>query len=401
MTIGVSDSYRIRISYGDYTLIVDPRGIQELTITCDMNRFLPSVRMKVSDASGELTHLTPLDAIRTISFDISAGRTGFNFFNTYDFHVYRRFPSIDNIFDMEGLLAVNSLFTPSFVRGFNQQISTTLEAIATELGVDETDISFALNYVQPLVQADWTNSQFLSYLKNNVIGEHNEPAFYCFVKVLKAKKYFVFKSLSEFILSPVTHRFIIGSDNTRFSDPAQPSYYPVFNWRAVDNYKANGVLGIKTRAHTYFDYDESKLKGSSVNLDNFNSLTEMFAISNDDPDESISLQNGVSNDFTNNFQGVVAGEHWKRTVDASKMWIDTIGLPTICPGDTADVKFTTPYSTKYQNSLTYQGFWLVEKVIHSFGMGYMSKVFLTRNGYNVGDLETKLVKSSISKRKRT
>jgi len=165
-TIGrIGYLYQLRFQLGDKDIAIEPYSIDEFTITADINRFLPALRVAFTDSQGLLTHVIPLDsATNKAVVTIGRGKDVLEQYNEYEFDIYRRFPNSRGKYDIEGLLSVDNLFSPQYVRSFSGTIRSTLMTIAEELGVDGVELDTSLNYKKSLIQPSWTNAQFLTYL---------------------------------------------------------------------------------------------------------------------------------------------------------------------------------------------------------------------------------------------
>jgi len=411
-TIGrIGYLYQLRFQLGDKDIAIEPYSIDEFTITADINRFLPALRVAFTDSQGLLTHVIPLDsATNKAVVTIGRGKDVLEQYNEYEFDIYRRFPNSRGKYDIEGLLSVDNLFSPQYVRSFSGTIRSTLMTIAEELGVDGVELDTSLNYKKSLIQPSWTNAQFLTYLKNNLSGKWDEGCFYAFIRNrVEGGKYgsktLVFSKLSSLVSEKPRYNFLVGSQSVTYDEYDKSIiYYPVFGYRILDNYKTIGIYGLKSSKYTYFDYDNSEFTWGSIDIQEYPSLTDYFMVDQNDPDTSLDPSTGQSNSFTSDFRGKVLNKYFKDLTDLVKLEIVTWGLEDLCPGDIVKVKFGYPPVVDYTMSLVYQGFWLVERVIHVLGPSYMMKVLLTRNGIDYvrpeGGSDTSLIAASTERRKR-
>lgn len=387
--ISLTIEFKRKKSFRDEgVLSVEPNQMRDFFIVSDMNRMLPSFRLRLLDSEGFLSCLLPFDHSLSKMF-VSLGRaTDAKMDSTveYGFDVYRRFPSSGLIYDTEGLLQVDELFSPPKIRGFSGTVKSTLETIAEELGVDNTEISVSLNYKKKIVQPGWSNGRLLNYLKGNLIGKNDEAGFFCFIKNVGLKTVFVFKSLKDFTRSGSKYKFCIGSEP--FESEGE-IYFPIIGYRAFDNYKLLGAAGCRKRGFAYFDYDDSEyvndsleLQGNEDSTDDYYSLTEFFMIDKDDErEDNITLFGlGRGNEFNPDFKGKVLGSFHKDVTSLSKIWIDTWGIEDIYPGDLVEIQSLEHTIPEDKIGYQYQGYWLVERVVQMIGNALLTRLLLTRGG---------------------
>jgi hypothetical protein len=388
--------YHIRVKFGEDDLPVSNSNLRELTIVQDINKFLPEFKLTLQDTTGALTHIFPFDQGMSKIY-IEIAKTPVNEdINSFSFAVYRRKPGNDvsnpfGIYDVEGLLDMSGLFGPDYCRGLSGNIKTNLENIAkNELGITNTDVSTGLSYSKNLLQPKWSNIQFLKYLKENLIGSNNECGFRSFIKRYNRQTYFVFKSLTEMVASPVAYKFIL-------ADKPYEDRLPVFSYYIFDNYKLYESFGSKKQAYSYFNYDTTTYTEGTEDVQSYQSLSDFFLIDKNDSESSNAITNtGRSNDFTSNFAGMVKGSYYNRLASLVKMWISTEGLPNVVPGQTVEVFFPHGLQASELYSYQYSGFWLVEQVVHNLGEAFYTKLLLTRHGMDT-DKATSLL--SATKRK--
>lgn len=387
----------------------DFNPIDELYIVQDINRFLPTFRLKIQDIGGYFANLRPYDKKQN-KVRISFSRDGKpESASVFDFDIYRRFPTSDFVYDIAGMLQVNNFFKPNKIRGFTGLVKDNLSDIAvSELEIDEVDISPSLNFDKDIIQPNWSNAELLRYLKNNLIGSGDESAYFCFVTCRKASggsdSVFVFKSLRDLCSQKAKYTFsdapVASQDG--FKDRV---YYPILDFKVYDNYKMLETYGCKSVDYYYFDYDTSTymlksidVKGNLNPLDDYYSLTQYFSINQDSTnDNSGVLVTGRSNDFTQDFKGKTKNRFFKRINNLSKFWITTWGLEDIVPGDIVRLQFFREPTDMLSHQ--YHGFWLVERVIHMLGQTFGTRLLLTRNGINT-DKSTMLVWADEANRKR-
>jgi len=388
--------YYLLLKFGDQVIPVSPATLRELTIVQDYNKFIPEIRLRIDDATGAFTHIAPFDSTMSsvyVEFALSQDNPDIN---AMTFTVYVREPSSyqstpASEYDITGLMAVDQLLSPDFVRGFSGSIQSNLEDIATdELGVDQTNVSVALDYNLNLIQPSQTNAQFMNYLKDNLIGSNNEYGYKMFITSNKQKKTFICRSVGEMINDPITYKFSL-------SDVAYEDVNPVFEYYIFDNYKLYGSFGAKQQKYSYFNFVTGSYVEAFDNAQNYTSLSDFFLIDQGDSDDSNEINtNGRSNDFTPNFLGRVKSNYGNRLVGLTKMWITTQGLPNIAPGQTIQMFF--PHGASGDNIYSYQysGFWLVERVVHNMGDVFLTKLLLTRHGLDT-DKGTTLIPATMKK----
>ena len=375
--------YTLRVLFGDNNIELTPALINKFTIVSDINNLLPVFEISLIDATGVFTHLQPFDkTMSRIQVDISS-RAQFDDANTYSFMVYRRHPessySASMNYEISGVLESGDTFAPTSSRSWDTTITEVLTQIAEEMGCKDVDINAGLNIRKKLVQPNWTNGQFLNYLKNNLVDSNGNAAHYCFVKQEGLIRKFVFQTLQSLISTAVSHKFVVADD--MYEDRL-----PIVEYSIVDNYKMLGTFGAKNQEYNYFDYNTSKYITNTKNYNTFYSLTDYFSIDESDPDYSFSIQKlGRSNDFTSNFAGRVLSNYHSRLNNLNKLWITTWGINDIYPGNIIDVLFPQGLSTGKIFSYQYSGFWLVQRVIHNIGDTHRTELLLTRNGINTNE----------------
>jgi len=358
--------------------------IDSLYIIQDINRFLPTFHLVFQDINGYYSSLKPYDKQQSkiqIAFnrnELSEGAT------IFDFDIYRRFPSSDSVYDVEGALQIKDFSKPSKTRGFSGSVKTTLSTIANEMGINEFEISPSLDISKNVVQPYCSNSELLDYLKNNLIGKQQEAPYFCYITCKKTnqgmKKVFVFRSLGEFYKERVKYTFTDAPVAT-YNEKAKEVYYPILDFKAFDNYKLLETSGCQQTSYGYFDYDNDEYVSDSLDLTDYFSLTEYFSIDQDGSMDSINMiDTGRNNNFTSDFKGVNKGMFFRKINDLSKIWITSFGLEDIYPGDIVRLPF-------FENLLNivshqYHGFWMVERVVHMLGKSFGTRLLLTRNGVN-------------------
>ena len=397
MTIGVAGNYLLRLKFGDVSIPLDPSVIEEFTITQDMHSFLPSVRMMLKDSSGALSHIVPFDkrmSRASVQFNLFSEDLG-ELSNAMDFMVYSRQPESIYMSSMNyeilGLMDIPELLSPDKNRVFTGTVLSTLETIAEELEVDETELpQTALSYSRTLVQPSWPNSRFLTYLTRKLAGKNGEYAFQCFIKAKREKSVLVFRALNSLMSDGVRYNFIIGDKEFRDPDTGE-FFFPVYHHMIYDNYRVLGLFGGQQQNYSYYDFDDGEYVTKQRTLDEFLSISDYFQIDLDDDGGGHTLEFlGRTNDLDVDFEGRSGAHYFNRIVGLSKLWIVTMGLPNITPGDIIKLFFPSADSPQLVLSHQYSGLWMVERVVHSFGNTFRSRILLTRNGPDT-DQQTTLV----------
>ena len=381
-----STHYHLEVKIGADRLPLRQQDIEEFFIVQDLNKFLPSFKLRIRDDVGYLSHIVPFDK-RANTVTVILGSDSLpEGVTEYTFEIYRRFPTSDNIYDVEGLLSINNFFSPSKTRGFSGAVRDNLLSIATdELGLDETDISASLNYSKDIIQPSWSIAELFRYLKNNLKGLQEDAGYFCYVCCKKRKRILVFKSIKDFYSQPVKYNFINSFDPQQ-DESSNEVKYPIFEYKVYDNYKV--VQGLKSQSYSYFDYDNSEyktalidVKDNAISQDDYYSLTKYFLIDKDDSEGTgVGVQAGRGNDFSSDFKGRVKGQYYKQLNSLSKFWITSLGLEDVYPGDIVRIQFLS--DPAMMMSYQYHGFWMVERVIHMIGHRFATRLLLTRNGLN-------------------
>ena len=391
MQTGLGGNYLLRMQLCGIDIPTDPKSIREFRIVQDIERFLPSFDIQLQDASGILTHQIPFDQGMSRLYVDTGLPGGIENSNDYNFLVYRRAPeagaTTSMYYEMLGLLNVPKLFLPTYCRGWDQSVKTTLETIATELGVDKTEISDSLDYQCNIIQPGWTNQQLLNYLKMNLKGRGGEANFYCYIKRERGKSIFVFDHVASLVNGAIKYQFVI-------NDEAIQGHYPIYDYNLQDNYMLCGLFGAKVRSNGYFDYNSSEFKETENTIQEYLSLTDYFLVDSEDSEHSSgNLFHGRSNEFTEDFEGRSKGDYFSQLTDLVKMSALTQGLPNMTPGMVVKIFF--PQGALVGNIYGYQysGYWLVEKVVHTFDDTFRTRMLLTRNGVDT-DKDTSLIPAS-------
>jgi len=383
MSCKLIGNYSVVLRFGDDDVSINPTTIEEFTIVQDMNKLLPVFRIRLKDAMGIFTHILPSDRTKSkvyiqVSYDNENDLAQKANTNEFNFCVYRRKPiyrfSTVTTYDIEGILDIDKLLVPNYTRARYDTIRDFLaEMVEDDFGISNYEIDASLSVKTKILQPNWTNAQMINWLKDNAKGLKDQVAFRAFIKCQRGKPVFVFKSLETLYASPIGYKFVV-------NDKPYQDYNEVFKYRIFDNYKTLGTFGSKRQQYSYFDYDESEWISDYYEIKDFYSLTDYFLVDGSDSTDSDSIQFlGTNNEFTNDFEGKVKANYFDRLAQLIYMWIDSKGLPNICPGDVVMVVF--PQST-VGGMFTYQhsGYWLVEKVVHSIGNTFLTKLLLSRNG---------------------
>lgn len=375
---------------------VEPHNIKELTITLDINKFLPEFHLIIEDSVGLFTHVIPFDH-NLSKFHVQLGRatTGVIEDTTlFSFDVYRREPNSDMLYDNNGLLQAKDLFSPGHNRALTGSIKESIEKIGTALGAKTNEVSVSLDYDKTILQPGWSNAKLLIWLKANVLGTANEANFYCFMKCVGINPVFVFKNVKDFWQTKPKYRFTLTSEAVK-DDRSGEVYWPVMQYRLYENYKAIGVTGCRRRQRGYFNYATSSYKIDSYDIDgntdpsiDYSSFTEYHQIDiEDDVNANISIRNsGRSNEFTTNFRGRALNSFHKNITNLSKLWVDVIGVDDVYPGDIVDVLYLEQEPPLGKIGYQHQGFWMVERVVHIISGEFITRLLLTRNGSDCGSV---------------
>ena len=392
----VLEDYFLQTKFAGVNIEFDPAVFKNFLIVHDINRLVGTFSTEISDAQG-LVHLVPTDEdFGTVK--VSAGKSpeDEDTSNEYDFAVYRWKPkgvnAISNKLKIEGITEVDELFAPCKSRAWNKSIKEIIEGLAGDLGVDNIDVSDSLDYKKNIVQSYVSNLDFLMDLKPRLIGKDGEYNYQMFIKNEKGKKVFVCKSQDELSKADVVRRFVI-------ADEAYEDQMPVYEYFIMNNKKLFGSLFM---GYNYFDYKNSEFKEVNLYAKNMFSLSEFFLINKEEEDAEEEIKGtddfGRNSDFTDDFQGEAKAHYYKRVNSLVKMWILVGGDINISVGDVVDVFFPFGIQTGRLLSCQFSGFWLVERVVQSFGKTHRTRLLLTRAGVNT-DQETTLLKAEKFKKR--
>jgi hypothetical protein len=375
-------------------IAISTESIQEFVIEMDLNNLVPSFRFSFNDWPGVLTHVVPFDHNMSKMY-VRLGKSienGIDLTNDWDFDVYQRTPNSDGTYEISGLLAVEGLFTPDRVRSFSTA-ELALLTIASEIGTTDVDISPSTNVQRAVLQPTWTNGEFLLWLEKNFLGKSKEIGFFANIFPKNTVKSFMFQSLRELMSRGVKYKFGFGMDAPYKVEGDNPKdsevIYPIMDYDIVDDYKTIGSMGARKQVYTYFDWDSDEftakaydLQGNSDRTYDYMSLAEFHLIDEQDSEESnISYEgSGTTNDFHGTFEGKALGVFHKYVSNLSKIWITTIGLYDIYPGDIVEISSTGgPIGFDIPNP-SYGGYWMVHKVRHMIRGVYFTRLLLTRSG---------------------
>jgi hypothetical protein len=379
-------NYTLDVRVGDNVIPVSPQMIQELTITQDIDRLVPTFNFRISDATGLLGEVVPFDKeSNQISLRFSRFQTS-NSLNEFQFLVKRRRPLGDKSYAIEGVLDVPNLFSPKKTRTLIGNIKGNLEDIAIdELGVAGTEIGESLNYDKTILQPSWTNGFLLRYLRDRLVGTGNTGCFFCFIKNVESDKVLVFKSIDELYLADVgSNKFIIG---------AQPyeDFMPVSEYRIYDNSALLTSLLGRTETYNYFNYETGEYKQGSINLADCPSLSDFYLIDSDNDTAIESIRSmGCGNAFTSDFIGEVRNKFYKHATGFIHMWISSWGVENLSPGELVQVHFADAFRQGNLSIFQHSGLWMVKRVVHILSNSFMSNILLTRCGIDT-DMNTTLL----------
>lgn len=390
--MNVIGNYTLNVTIGGKTIPVYPQMIQELTVTLDIDRIMPTFKMVLHDATHILSQIAPYDKTSNVigleftrSLDLSN-------LNLFEFEVKRRRVLNSDTYEVEGLLKVPTLLTRQWTRHFSGDLRANIESIANDLSISDTEIGTSLSQDKTFVQPTWTNAKMLLYLRDNVIGRAGEAGYYCFIKNVRGSQVLVFKSLNELFLGPVSANLVVGYK--RYED-----FIPVTEHRIYDNSQFLADFGAQKQSYCYWDYDEGEAAIGTVNLSDCPSLSEFYLVDSDRSEDSLRLcGSGRSNDFTPNFQGRYKNLFFRKNTEMIQMWAATWGVENLSPGDIVKVLFSEALGYgemfgAYQNS----GYWMVKRVVHILGSTFMTNLLLTRCGVDTEN-STTLEESVLRKR---
>lgn len=381
-------NYILNVYVGDDLIPLNPQMVEELTITQDMDRLLPTFKMALVDATKLLADVIPYDKnSNNIKIEICRSENTSNL-NLFDLSVKRRstvYPGERCV--LEGALNIPKILTNRFSRSFSGSIRTSLETLAHEdLEVEDTEIGASLDYDKDFIQPNWTDAKLLNYLKANLIGAGGEAGYDCYFKNIKGRPIFTFKSLNEHLAGPVCCNFIVG--HKEYQDCVPIGQYQIF-----DNSQLVADLGARTQSFRYFDYETGVYQEGDVDITECPVLSEFYAIDSDRSTSSVLYTaTGRSNEFTSDFAGRVRNNYYSRVTNFIHMWAATWGLENTAPGDVVKVVFAEALNQGNLFIYQHSGLWLVKRVVHIIGSTFMSNLLLVRAGITT-DIENTLLES--------
>lgn len=374
----VIGDYTLNVAFGEQgenIVVLAPQLIHEFTITQDIEYLLPTFKMVLHDSTGQWGNVVPFDKrINNIQIGITSSLDTSKI-NTFKFLVKRRKVKAGNYYDTEGLLNVPKLITDQWCRAFDGNVAGSIWTIAAnDLGI-EADIGASLAFDKILVQPQWTNALFLRYLADQLEGKSGEGGYYCFIKNTGSIPTLVFKSLNELLYNDIRRKFII-------SPQQYMDFLPVFNYQIHDNSQILIDLGSEDQKYTYFDYNTGAYVTSSKDIDSIPTLSSLHYIDKDRQTGSQTVwKNGRSNDFSGDFTGKINNIYFKRTSELVQMWITTLGLEDVAPGDLVHVIFGDQFKQDgAMNSYQHSGIWLIKRVVHNIGSTFTTNLLLIRSG---------------------
>ena len=416
MPAGICGNYEIIASFGTNSkqpFNLDVNMIEELTIIQDINKFLPTIRMRIADPTGTLSYVAPFDSsTNTLTIKVSspvdtAQNNGQDNTNEFVFKIYRKAPvqvtGGSGIYDVVGALAVNNFFAPSYVRSSTQG-QTIRQFIGvmildmlngTDIGVSSdttSTVSKTLDYPGIVYQPNWTNAELIEDLKKRLRVDNGDSDFRIFISMLKGTAQVNVRTWNELCNQPIKAIFVIGENPIVSGDNVINAVISHMNY---DNYMLMGATGIKQQDYNYFDYETSSFVDASVNLDDMTSITKYHLIDGNDSIESDSAFYGRTHDFTEDFSERAISTLYSKATNLVKMWADTDGgnMHNLQPGSLVQVMFGLNAGSRpeeYQHS----GFWLIEKVIHMVGKTFFTRMLLTRTGLDTTN-KTTLMKAKM------
>jgi len=391
--VNFAGNYTLNVTIGGKTVPVYPQMIQELTVTLDIDRLLPTFKMVLHDATHILSQIAPYDkTANVVGLEFTRSEDLANL-NLFEFEVKRRKVLNSDTYEVEGLLRVPNLITKQWSRNFTGNLKTNLETMANDdLDIKETEIGSSLSLEKSFIQPSWTDARMLMYLRDNILGNDNEAGYYCFVKNIRGAQTLVFKSIDELFVSPVAAKLVVGYK-------AYEDFIPVTDHRIYDNSQFLADFGAQQQAYSYWDYENGKCVTGEVSLSDCPSLSEFYLVDSDRSSDSLTIMgSGRSNDFSSDFQGRQKNSYFRKNTGAIQMWAGTWGLENVGPGDIVQVLFSDALGYgemfgAYQNS----GYWMVKRVVHIIGSTFMTNLLLTRCGVDTEN-STTLTESTLRKK---
>lgn len=419
--IGVAGQYSLSVKLGDVDLNLTPTALTQLTIFEYIDKFLPTVYLSFNDTTGTFSHLTQMDSkFNKLSLAFARQDDPQNV-KEMQFKIFRRFPKSTQQasaqVEVTGHLNVPNLFSPQYVRGWEgRTIEEVLGSIAnTDLSVYEFDVDKGLDTVTNLVQPNYTNAEFFNYLKDRVASRFGDIGYFCFIdtpvtvvqkdiasayidqySVGDQKRRFVFRSLTSFLREKSKFYFSASGDISR----TDKNVWPVFKVDVTENNAFFDVMGAGRQEYGYYDYQAGQYRTGVVTADQTGeSLTEFYG--HDDLESSAGMSRnelGRTTEFMPDYAVLAKSRYIKRLYSLYKIAITTEGMPTIRCGDIVKLAFLQGAVPGTMFSFQHSGFWMVERVIHTFsGTSFSTQLALTRAGIDTQNVTT-MAKAEIFKR---
>lgn len=397
MALGIKNVYQLRFRFGDTDVPVTPENMNRFQITMALDRLLPTLYVEFKDATGFLTHLTPYDDRYNVLNVTFANDMRPEDQTEVGFRIFRRKPNsvvgYSNYVLFQGFLNVPNCFSPNYERGWAETpVSTILTEIADDMGIksDSLNLNLGLSNAISIVQPNWTNIQFLNYLASRIQSTVGDYGFFAYVDMPEFLKVrFNFMSLTTLVSRKPKYTFVAVPEIQTRDD------FPIYKYQIIDNFDLIANMGIKQQSYGYFNWDTGTYVTDTIALEDvtFTSLSNYFAYDSNSNINGLS-QNyiGRTNDLLSTYAPVSTGAYYKKINSLVKMIIVSDGNTRVVPGDTIKVVF--PEILQGQSLLSYQysGYWLVERVRHSFGSVFTTEYLLTRPGFDT-DKDTSFVKA--------
>lgn len=391
MSLSLLGNYNLRLSFGDTEVAITPEMLQRFEINFYLSKFLPVLYAELRDPIGFLTHLTPHDSrFNTITVSFSNRRDVTNPIDL-KFKIFRRRPEsvveVSSVVHFEAFLDVKNLFSPNYERGWTDStVSEIIGDIVNDLGVEVIRPMLGMSDIFSIVQPNWTNAQFLSYLCSRVKSGVGDFGFFAYVDIpMFTTTRFNFVSIVSLLKQKAKYTFV-------HSTETQTPDLPIYSYEIVDNFDLIANMGLSKQTYGYFNWPTGEYLNRDIELSEvtFDSLSQYIGYDSTDNIDGLS-QNyiGRTNPLVSDYDTVARGNYYKKINSISKMWISTDGNPAINPGDVVKVIFKESNKDKNSSIFSYQysGFWLVEHIKHHFGSTFITRVLLTRPGFDT-DKET-------------
>lgn len=380
-------NYYLDVRFGGVPIPLSPQMFNEVSITMDMDRILPTFKISVKDATGILGEVFPYDKnLNKVTIGIAESDNP-NSLNNFNFVVKRRKPDSEREYQIEGILDVKDLLTSIKRRAIVGNIKNNLELIASDdLDIHKAEIGLSLDYYKTIIQPRWTDAKLFAYLMDNIIGKSGESCYYCFVKNVGSQQVLVFKSLDEILSAPVKYKLIV-------SPKPYEDHYPVVEYKIFDDSQLVIDYGAKNQEFGYFDYSSGEYVEDSIPIGGCPSLANRMLVDEDNTNDSVFFFDlGRSNDFTLDFHGKMKKNFYERINNFIGIWVTTWGLVNISPGDI--VKLTFGEALVRGNMFLYEhsGHWMVKRVTHKISSSFMTNILLVRNGIETA-IDTSLLKA--------